>query len=271
VELENVTGGRRLEPGKGNAARGKRFGARGRELQPEAIMSATARFDSYLTYVNTQLQPPGRRLVPVVAKRAVTISRQSGCGGHVLAEKLAGYLQARTPPGEPPWTIFDRNLMEQVLKEHHLPAHIAKYMPEDRITEIADIMDELFGLRPASRVLVEQTAETVLHLAEVGNVILLGRGANVVTAKLPGVVHVRLVASLESRLAHMQQYEELTRPAAAARLRREDLGRRRYISKYFQKDVDDPLLYHLVINTDFVPLDQAARLIGEAVLSRSNA
>jgi cytidylate kinase len=202
----------------------------------------------------------------VAAKRAVTISRQSGCGSHVLAEKLAGYLQARTPPGEPPWTIFDRNLMEEVLAEHHLPAHIAKYMPEDRVTEIADIMDELFGLRPASWALVEQTAETILHLAEVGNVILLGRGANLVTAKSPGVVHVRLIAPLETRVAHMQQFEELSRPAAAARVRREDLGRRRYINKYFQKDVDDPLLYHLVINTDSVPLETAARLIGELVL-----
>ncbi|MEY4088348.1 MAG: hypothetical protein RJB55_619, partial [Verrucomicrobiota bacterium] len=223
-------------------------------------------FDSYLTYLNTQLQPPDHRPAPVAAKRAVTISRQSGCGSHVLAEKLAGYLQARTPPGEPPWTIFDRNLMEEVLAEHHLPAHIAKYMPEDRVTEIADIMDELFGLRPASWALVEQTAETILHLAEVGNVILLGRGANLVTAKSPGVVHVRLIAPLETRVAHMQQFEELSRPAAAARVRREDLGRRRYINKYFQKDVDDPLLYHLVINTDSVPLETAARLIGELVL-----
>lgn len=234
-------------------------------------MSTIAGFDSYLTYVNTQLQPPSRQPAPMVVKRAVTISRQSGCGSHVLAEKLAGYLQARTAPDAPPWTILDRNLMEQVLAEHHLPAHIAKYMPEDRVTEISDIMDELFGLRPASWALVEQTAETILHLAEVGNLILLGRGANVVTAKLPGVVHVRLVASLETRIAHMQQFEELSRAAAAARVRREDLGRRRYIRKYFQKDVDDPLLYHLVINSDFVPLAEAARLIGELVLRQEAA
>lgn len=234
-------------------------------------MSTTARFDSYLTYVNTQLQPPSRRPAPVVPKRAVTLSRQSGCGGHVLAEKIAGFLQARTPPDQPPWTIFDRNLMECVLAEHHLPAHIAKYMPEDRVTEISDIMDELFGLRPASWALVEQTAETILHLAEVGNVILLGRGANVVAAKSPGVVHVRLVASLESRIAHMQQFEELSRPAAAERVRREELGRRRYIRKYFQRDVDDPLLYHLVINSDLMSFDQAAQLIGGLVLQQKAA
>ena len=234
-------------------------------------MSMSTGSETYLSFINSQLQPLGRSAARPELKRAVTISRQSGCGSHVLAEKLADYLQARTPKDAPPWTIFDRNLMEHVLAEHNLPAHIAKLMPEDRVTEIEDIMDELFGLRPGSWTLVEQTAETILHLAEVGNVILLGRGANIITAKSAGAVHVRLVASLESRIAHMQEFEQLTRKAAAERVRREDLGRRRYIRKYFQKDVDDPLLYHFVINTDFVPLDTVAQLIGERVLGLKTA
>lgn len=230
-------------------------------------MSMPIGYESYLNFIQSQLQPPGRRKVPAILKRAVTISRQSGCGAHTVAEKLAQLLQSRTPKDAPPWTIFDRNLMEAVLTEHNLPERIAEFMPEDRVTEIEDIMDELFGLRPASWTLVQQTAETILHLAEVGNVILLGRGANVVTAKAPGAVHVRLVASLESRIAHMQQYEELSRKAAVERVHREDLGRQRYFKKYFEKDIDDPLLYHLVINTDAVPLATAAQLIGELVLS----
>jgi len=38
-------------------------------------------------------------------------------------------------------------------------------------------------------------AETILHLAEQGNVILIGRGANLVTRELQHVFHVRLVGS----------------------------------------------------------------------------
>jgi hypothetical protein len=38
------------------------------------------------------------------------------------------------------------------------------------------------------------------------------------------------------------------------------------VKKYFFKDVDDPLLYHLAINTDLVPEWEAALMIGEAVV-----
>jgi len=100
-------------------------------------------------FINCQLQPPGKeRLVPrgAVKWRAVTISRQSGSGGHAVASRLAEYLQARETGGRCPWTVFDRNLVEKVLEDHHLPKRLARFMPEDRISEISDTMDELFGL-----------------------------------------------------------------------------------------------------------------------------
>jgi len=50
-------------------------------------------------------------------------------------------------------------------------------------------------------------------------------------------------------------------------VRREDLARKRYVRKYFNKDIDDPLLYHLVINTDLVSHDEAACMIAQAVVS----
>ena len=73
--------------------------------------------------------------------------------------------------------------MDKVLQEHNLPERVAKFMPEDRTSEIADTMEELFGLHPPSWLLVRKVTETILHLAELGNVILIGRGAAVVTAK----------------------------------------------------------------------------------------
>jgi cytidylate kinase len=53
------------------------------------------------------------------------------------------------------------------------------------------------------------------------------------------------------------------------RSRREDRGRKRYLKRYFDTDLDDPMLYHLVINTDLVPYEEAARIIADAVLERT--
>jgi cytidylate kinase len=233
-------------------------------------MQTQAGLERALSFINCHVQPAGKRLVFATGsepRRVVTISRQKGSGAHAVAEKLAAYLQARGPKEACPWTVFDRNLVQRMLQEHNLPQRMGQFVTEDRMTEISDTLDELFGLHPPSWTLVRQMTETILHLAEMGNVILVGRGAAVVTAKLDYAFHVRFVSSLEKRIARVQELEELSRKQALAVIHREDRGRARYLKKYFDTDPDNPLLYHLTINTDLISYDEAARMIGDAVLS----
>jgi len=234
-------------------------------------MKSPLDFERCLTFINCQLQPHGRSptlLRPAIVRQAVTISRQAGCGALVIGQKVAEYLQNRSTTDAVPWTVFDRNLVQKVLEDHDLPKRLAGHMPEDRILQISDILEELCGLHPPSWYLVKQTADTILHLAELGNVILIGRASNIITSRLDYVFHVRLIGSLKKRLEHVQQFNQLNREQAMECIRSRDTGRRRYVKKYFHKDIDDPLLYHLVINTDLVPCEHAARIIGNAVLSR---
>ena len=225
-----------------------------------------------LSFINCQLRPSerkagGREPRPV---RAVTISRQAGCGAMEVATKLAARLQAETPLDQPQWTVFDRNLMEQVLADHNLPARLAKFLPEDRITYLQDIADELFGLRPDSWTVIEQITETTLRLAELGNVILIGRAGNIITARLPHVLHVRLVAPLDQRITRIRAVLQKTEVQARRFCEPEDAARERYVKKYFKADVTDALQYHLVINTGLNSLEEAARLIAEAVRGPAN-
>lgn len=223
-----------------------------------------------LAFINCQLQPTEKRLdgQALNVRAAVTISRQAGCGAREVAEKLAAYLQPCTPKGAPAWTVFDRNLVEKVLEDHQLPQRIAKFMPENWISEIEDTIDELFGLHPPARILVRQTAETILRLARLGNVILIGRGSNIITAKLEHVFHVRLVAPLEKRILQIQKSDQLDRDGAFELIHREDRGRKRYLKRYYKKDVGDPLLYDLTINTGLVGFEEAARMVADAVMRR---
>ncbi len=224
--------------------------------------------ESCLSFVNCQLRPPewgAKDHLPPFTRRSITISRQSGSGGHSVARKLLELLQAQTPSAERPWTVFDRELVAKVIEDHNLPKRLAKFMPEDRISEISDTMDELFGLHPSSWTLVHKVAETILRVAELGHAIIIGRGANVITRRLPYMFHVRLVGSLEKRIRYIQELNHSTYPEAVEFVRQEDLGRQRYLRKYFDKDINDPLLYHLIINTDLVSYEEAAAMIAQAV------
>ena len=46
----------------------------------------------------------------------------------------------------------------------------------------------------------------------------------------------------------------------------QDAAKRQYLKDYFGADIDDPQLYHLIVNTDRIPYENAARLIRDAVV-----
>jgi cytidylate kinase len=219
------------------------------------------------SFISSQFQSAGEAGVETGVRRAVTISRQAGCGALAVAEKLARYLQEHSPKNPIPWTVFDRNLMEKVLEDHDLPTRLAQFLPEDRVSYLEDIMTDLLQAYPSSQTVVRQITETILKLASLGNVILIGRGGNVITARLPNIFHVRLVAPLEERVDHSYESYGMTKTEARKFCLREDLGRERYLKKYFHADINDASLYHLVINTGLVGYDNTAKLIGDAMLN----
>ena len=93
-------------------------------------------------------------------------------------------------------------------------------------------------------------------------------GGNVITDRLAYALHVRLVGSVPRRIQHLQDYLHLDPAEAAEYLRTRDAARKRYVAKYYDKDIDDPLLYHLVLNTDLISYEEASRIIGDMVLKR---
>jgi cytidylate kinase len=225
-----------------------------------------ASLDRCLSFINSQSAPAKRAVTPVGLRRAVTISRQAGCGAVHIAEKLAAHLQQHAPPQNAPWTIFDRNLMDQVLADHNLPAYLAKTLPEDRMSALEDMIAEIVGARPTVQKLVLQTSETVLKFADLGGVIIIGRGGNIITAKLPQVLHVRLVAPLDDRIERICRDDNKSPADARKFCVEEEQSRARYLKTYFNADINDPMGYHLVINTSRVGFENTAKLIGDAVL-----
>jgi cytidylate kinase len=164
--------------------------------------------------------------------------------------------------------VFDKNLVSRVLQDHHLPERLAQFMPEDKVSGISDAVEELLGLHPAAWKLVHQSAETILSLAELGSAIFVGRGAAAILGHLPQVFHVRLVGSLEKRIERVKEHYRVDTRAAREFIKKEDAARKRYLKRYFKRDIDDPLLYHLTLNTDLIACDDAAAIVAEIILQR---
>lgn len=197
----------------------------------------------------------------------VTISRETGAGADKVSESLIEFLQPYLEQ-DVEWAVFDKNLIEKVLQDHHLPQHLSKLMAEEKYSAVKSIMNEVLGGEPGIWSLVHKTTETILQLAQMGNVIILDRGANVIASKLENSFHVRLVAPIEERISHIQELYNLDKKEAVDLIKKEDMDRKNYVMTYFHKDISDPLQYHIVLNTGLISDNEAAQIIGSSLMKK---
>jgi cytidylate kinase len=159
------------------------------------------------------------------------------------------------------WRRVCRDLINQAAR--------AAGVPQVALAEI----DELgfLGLRPTAkewRAYQSHVERMICELADEGEVVIVGRGGQVVLRDYPDVLHVRVVAPLEMRLARLQQVRKVSSEAAHACLEASDKVRARYLRRAHSVRIDDPSLYHLTINTGLLDLTRAADLIIQAVQGR---
>ncbi|GHC11715.1 AAA family ATPase [Cerasicoccus arenae] len=233
-------------------------------------MSETRLFEKCRAYVTSSVdRQVGAR--HTIALPAITLSRQVGARGTSIAKLLVQHLEQDDPVKLPPWTLFDKNLIRRVLDDHQLPRHLEKFMSESHVNELQSTINEIVGLHPSMWELHEKMSSTVLRLLSQGHVIVVGRGACVVGAGMRNVLNVRLVGSVKQRLLHLQHLFDICEKTAADRMLADDRNRREYFKSHFGRNIEDPELYHLIINTDMLTEEEIVRTIAQAAMRHNQA
>jgi cytidylate kinase len=200
----------------------------------------------------------------------ITISRETGAGGIQFGELLVEFLNNNDITRKHDWKSFEKNLVEKITHEHNLPIEMAKYIPEKKISEMQDVLEQLFSLHPSEESMIRKASNTILHLAMLGDVIIIGRGANIITKHLTSGFHLRLIDTLERKIKNIQDIFSISKTEAAKFIREEDKGRKLYIKKFFSSDIEDPSIYSLVINLSSISTDDAINLVGEEIIRKRN-
>jgi cytidylate kinase len=199
-----------------------------------------------------------------------TISRETGAGNIQFSGLLLEYLNNNDTRKKHEWKIFDKNLIEQIIIDLDLPAEMAKYIPEKKISEMQDVLEQLFALHPSEQSLIRKAGSTILHLALLGNVILIGRGANFITKNLSAGLHIRLIDTAERKIKNIQDTFNISKHDAIKFIKTEDKEKKQYVKKYFSSDIESPLSYSLVINLGYLNTEDAVNLAGEAIIKMRN-
>jgi cytidylate kinase len=108
-------------------------------------------------------------------------------------------------------------------------------------------------------------------LARSESVVINGRGSQFFLKNYPGALHVLTIASLELRIKRVMKSLNLNEEAAKEKIERYDGNRREFIKKYFKADLENPMHYDMVINTEHISYESAVSLIVKAVSLRDRA
>lgn len=179
----------------------------------------------------------------------ITISRQMACKGDELAHKVAEQLK---------WRCIGYEVINQ--------AALAAGAPYVALAEIDEL--DFFNLKPTvkERHAYRSEVERIIRdLAEKGEVIILGRAGQVILHQNPNVLHLRVVAPLEIRVAWLQQEKKFPAEEARICLTQSDRVRARYLKQNYGQQSDDLSLYHLVINTGLLDFSQAVKLVTQMI------
>lgn len=122
--------------------------------------------------------------------------------------------------------------------------------------------ERLFFDRPSHKSLFEALT---YEQASRGNVVLVGRGAQIVLHDLPGVFCVGVIASRVNRVQRIMQKLGIPLEEAEYYVDKYDADRVNLIKTVFDRDPTDLLLYNLVINTDRFSVENAADVVVNAV------
>src|SRR5947207_1116257 len=196
--------------------------------------------------------------------RAITVSREYGSGGGEVAARLADRLG---------WELVDHEVVVQVAHELGITPEEAEAHDERAESLITRILGNIQliegGMLPYEaapqaidmgryHAALRQVVEAAIGA---GRAVIVGRGAQVILAERRDVLHVRVVAPLDRRIAYVARREELNPADARSRIQLKEQDRARYLRAQYRRQPDDAHLYDLVVNTGVLGLDDAIDLI----------
>ncbi len=195
----------------------------------------------------------------------ITISRQYLAGAPAVADRVAEALG---------WTVVDDEFVGAIAEksglskedveslEERVPTFLERFAQSSALSFPEFLVSTPFAIEePDSVKLAHVTKELVEELARRHRIVMIGRAAAAILARERDVLHVRLVASRDHRIGLAMHEHGMGEAEAAAFLDERDLARARYHKENYGRDWNDPVHYHMVLNTELLGTDGAADLV----------
>ncbi len=205
----------------------------------------------------------------------ITISRELGSEGDKIADLVCQELGYRR---------MDKALLSEIARQAGVDVEAILAMERSFATRarlVSSDMLSLYSKQPTAfdskRALDDQTYGQIVQgameqYAEQGNVVIVGRGGQMVLRGWPTAVHVLLYATVEVRAQRLMRRHNITEQEARRRISESDEEKRQAI-RHMHKNTEwkDLRYYHLTINTGCVDPEIATQIIVLAARHKDTA
>jgi cytidylate kinase len=181
----------------------------------------------------------------------ITISRTYGSGGSEFGRSLADRLGYHYANG-----AFLKSIEKKPEEFSPLFSSIEDEVGPGFLARITGLMENRNFYKTA-------LAICVYELALKSDVILVGAGGHLVLSGSPSLISLQVVRKLSSRVKLVAKERGIKVEEALKRVEAMDKAKSRFIRDYFDKELFDPLMFHLTINATFFTLDDALDLVAE--------
>ncbi len=174
----------------------------------------------------------------------ITISREFGSGGETIARLVAEKLG---------FLLVNKKMIAEALAAYG-------------IVEPELDIDEKFVEETDDVVKLQKEYNSALHeylydAAIRENLVILGRGGQILFQDFPPSLHIKINSPLKKRIIRIMQLYNLGEKAALKLIAEQERNRNKYLKQVFGKNLPKTDLYDLIINTGRISFEDAADMI----------
>lgn len=204
----------------------------------------------------------------------ITISRQFGAGGRTLGLRLAQRLGYR---------YVNEDMIKEVATEVNVTPDGVHHFEKEGGTLLTKVVNIVVSGNFIERILAgsaghlnEETYVGVVRaiiegLYDEGNVVIIGRGGQYVLRDKPDAYHILLVGDDSFRVDFICAKHGTTRYEGHRVMQAQDKTRDTFLRCFAKENHDNPLLYHLTVNTARVGLEKTEDMIVDLIGSGEGA
>ena len=172
----------------------------------------------------------------------ITISQDYGSHGYYVAQRVAKELRL---------ALYDDETLREAAVEMGVKGENLDALKE----QVPGFFDRLMGFKPDVYLNVLQGV--VYKVASDNNGVIVGHGSQLLLKDFGCAFHVRIITPQEKRIRYLVEEKGKEEEAAVKLVREKDEEFTSFFRYAFKMDINDPLLYDLVINTDKIGIETA--------------